>query len=193
MKGVTLRLAAPSWFDLAHVVRGRVQGRPVYVVPRASGRGPEAGADTATDSATGGAPSEIVIGATSDEKPDDRRVEAGAVFALLRDARAVVPAVDELELVEATPRARPATPDNLPIVGPSGVPGLSLATGHHRNGVLLAPLTGDAVVASLAGRPMAASVAAVDAGRFTPRADHRPTTDLTADPTTTAISTARAR
>ncbi|ROS78996.1 glycine oxidase ThiO [Cellulomonas sp. PhB143] len=164
VKGLTLRLDAPAWFDLDHVVRGRVQSRAVYVVPRAPG----------TDPGTGAPRREVVIGASSEEKPDDRRAEAGAVFALLRDARALLPAVDELALVEITPRARPATPDNLPFVGASGVPGLVLATGHHRNGVLLAPITGDAVVATLTGGALPGSVAAVDPRRLTDRTP-RPT------------------
>ncbi|MGO3431607.1 MAG: FAD-dependent oxidoreductase, partial [Cellulosimicrobium funkei] len=78
---------------------------------------------------------------------------AGGVFALLRDARALLPGIDEAALVEVTPRGRPATPDNLPLVGPTDVPGLHLATGHGRNGILLAPLTADAVVAGLGGLP----------------------------------------
>ncbi len=62
-------------------------------------------------------------GATTEENPDDRRATAGGVFALLRDARALLPGIDEAALVEVTPRARPATPDNLPLVGPTDVPG----------------------------------------------------------------------
>ncbi|PJJ77182.1 glycine oxidase [Sediminihabitans luteus] len=153
VKGLTLRLDAEPWFDLDHVVRGRVQGRPVYVVPRAP----------RPDGTR-----EVVVGATSDEKPDDRRAEAGGVFALLRDARAVLPALDELALVEVTPRVRPTSPDNLPYLGESGVAGLVLATGHHRNGVLLAPVTAAAVDAVLTGSPPPDAVAAVDPARFAP-------------------------
>ncbi|WP_265520704.1 glycine oxidase ThiO [Oerskovia flava] len=150
--GQTLRLDAPD-LDLAHVVRGIVQGRPVYVVPRLAG--PDGRR-------------EVVVGATSEERPDDRRATAGGVFALLRDARVLVPGIDEAALVDVTPRGRPTTPDNLPLLGPTAVPGLVLATGHHRNGVLLAPLTAAALDALLAGRPLPASVAAVDPGRFDP-------------------------
>lgn len=138
VKGQTLRLDAGPDLALEHVVRGLVQGRPVYVVPRdPEPAGPRAGHR------------EVVVGATTEENPDDRRATAGGVFALLRDARALLPGIDEAALVEVTPRARPATPDNLPLVGPTDVPGLHLATGHGRNGILLAPLTADAVVAGL--------------------------------------------
>ncbi|WP_343035662.1 glycine oxidase ThiO [Isoptericola sediminis] len=140
VKGQTLRLQTDPDLAPRHVVRGLVQGRPVYVVGRSPAtEGPWAGH------------CEIVVGATTEENPDDRRATAGGVFALLRDARALLPAIDEAALVEVTPRARPATPDNLPLVGPTHVPGLHLATGHHRNGILLAPLTAEIVVAGLTG------------------------------------------
>jgi glycine oxidase len=153
VKGQTLRLDAPPWFTLDHVVRGIVQGRPVYVVPRTPG--PDGRR-------------EVVVGATSEEHPDDRRATAGGVFALLRDARALLPGLDELALVEVTPRVRPGTPDNLPLLGPTTVPGLVLATGHYRNGVLLAPVTGSAIDAILAGEPLPEAVAAIDPMRFSP-------------------------
>ncbi|MET4225472.1 glycine oxidase ThiO [Oerskovia enterophila] len=153
VKGQTLRLDAPAWFTLDHVVRGIVQGRPVYVVPRTPG--PDGHR-------------EVVVGATSEEHPDDRRATAGGVFALLRDARALLPGLDELALVEVTPRVRPGTPDNLPFLGPTTVPGLVLATGHYRNGVLLAPVTGAAIDAVLAGEPVPSAVAAIDPLRFSP-------------------------
>lgn len=153
VKGQTLRLDAPAWFTLDHVVRGIVQGRPVYVVPRTPG--PDGHR-------------EVVVGATSEEHPDDRRATAGGVFALLRDARALLPGIDELALVEVTPRVRPGTPDNLPLLGRTCVPGLVLATGHYRNGVLLAPVTGAAIDAVLAGEPLPPPVAAIDPLRFSP-------------------------
>lgn len=155
VSGTTLRLdarAAP-WFAGLPVLRGTVQQRPVYVVPRRSG--------------------EVVVGATSDEGAAPDGTRAGDVFALLRDARALVPGVDELPLVDVTTRARPATPDHLPLVGPSGVPGLLLATGHHRNGVLQTPLTAAALDALLTGAPVPDAAAACDPRRLlTP--SHRP-------------------
>ena len=70
---------------------------------------------------------------------------AGAVHDLLRDAIEVVPGVTELELVQTLARPRPGTPDNAPILGASRMPGLVLACGHYRNGVLLTPVTADAL------------------------------------------------
>jgi glycine oxidase len=110
---------------LARTVRGIVRGSSVYLVPRRSG--------------------ELVIGATQEELGADVRVTAGGVWELLRDARTLVPGITELELVEAVAGLRPGTPDNAPVLGPSQLPGLVLATGHFRSGVLLAPVTADII------------------------------------------------
>ena len=72
-------------------------------------------------------------------------MRAGAVRELLRDARTLVPGVDELELVETMAALRPGSPDNAPIIGRTRIDGLIVATGHYRNGVLLTPLTADLV------------------------------------------------
>jgi len=146
VKGQVLRLDSSGHpdFTLDHVVRGFVQSRSIYLVPRADG--------------------EIVVGATSEEQPDDRIVTAGAVFALLRDARAMIPGLDELPLIEATARARPGSPDNLPLVGASAVDGLVVATGHYRNGILLAPATAAAVTELISAGSIPTSAA--DPRRF---------------------------
>lgn len=130
VKGEILRLqsADPSMLP-SRTVRGSVRGRPVYLVPRSSG--------------------ELVVGATMQEAGFDTSVRAGAIADLLEAAIDLVPAVAEFSVTECIARLRPATPDNAPVLGPAPVPGLHLATGHHRNGVLLAPVTGDALVASL--------------------------------------------
>lgn len=148
--GTTLRLDARGtpWFAGLPVVRGVVQHRPVYVVPRPGG--------------------EVVVGATSDERDPVGGTRAGDVFALLRDARALVPGLDELPLVDVTTRDRPASRDHLPLVGPSGVRGLALATGHHRNGVLLTPLTAAVVDALLTGTPAPDVAPACDPRRLVP-------------------------
>lgn len=153
VRGQTVRLDAAPGGAPAHVVRGLVQGRPVYVVPRAP----------RPDGTC-----EVVVGATSDEGPDDGRPTAGGTFALLRGARALLPALDEAAVVDQTSRARPGTPDNLPLVGPTDVPGLLLATGHHRNGILLAPVTAEAVVALLTGAPPSDALRVADPRRFDP-------------------------
>ena len=92
---------------------------------------------------------EVVIGATVEERGFDTRVTADGVYRLLQAAWEVLPDVAELELVETAARLRPGTPDNCPIIGAGALEGLVWATGHHRNGVLLAPLTADAIVRSL--------------------------------------------
>jgi glycine oxidase len=92
----------------------------------------------------------VVLGATVEEQGFDTAVTAGGVYRLLEAAWEVLPEVGELELVEAHAGLRPGTPDNRPLVGPGELEGLVWATGHWRNGVLLAPLTGDAVAELLA-------------------------------------------
>lgn len=127
--GDILRLAVPKHLRplVTSTVRGLVHGLPVYIVPRQDGT--------------------VVIGATQREDALSDAVSAGGVYQLLRDAQALVPAVAELELLECTARARPGTPDNAPLLGrvplPAGsgahIPGLIIATGFFRHGVLLTP------------------------------------------------------
>jgi glycine oxidase len=110
---------------LGRTVRGLVRGSSVYLVPRADG--------------------ELVVGATQEELGPDTTVTAGGVWELLRDARLLIPGITEFELAQAQAGLRPGTPDNLPAIGPGAQPGLVLATGHFRGGVLLAPVTADMV------------------------------------------------
>jgi glycine oxidase len=137
VKGQLLRLRLPAGMPpmLSHTVRATVRGTDVYLVPRADG--------------------ELVVGATSEERGPDRTVTAGAVHDLLHDAMTVLPVTSELILAEACVGLRPGTTDNGPVVGATGVAGLLVATGHYRNGILLSPVTADAVVACLAGQPPA--------------------------------------
>jgi glycine oxidase len=147
VKGQILRLrSGPSVPVIGRAVRAMAQGRAVYLVPRASG--------------------EVVVGATMEERGADTTVTAGAVYDLLRAAVAVVPEVAELELSEAMARLRPGSPDNGPILGAGSTPGLFLATGHFRNGILLAPLTADALFDALSGRAIAGPAAAFSPQRF---------------------------
>jgi glycine oxidase len=118
----------------------------VYLVPRPDGR--------------------LIVGATVEELGFDTRVTAGGVLELLREAYRVVPDVAELELEEASAGLRPGTSDNAPLVGPTGTPGLLWATGHYRNGILLAPITAAAVVAHLANEEPPPDFEAADPGRF---------------------------
>ena len=113
------------------VARHILASERVYLVPRADGR--------------------LVIGATVEEMGFDTAVTAGGVHELLREAYRLLPDVAEMELVGATAGLRPGTPSNLPLVGPGAIEGLVLATGHYRNGILLAPLAAQAVAEMLSG------------------------------------------
>jgi glycine oxidase len=107
-----------------------VASERVYLVPRPDGR--------------------LIVGATVEEAGFDTAVTAGGVHELLREAYRLLPEVAEMELVEAAAGLRPGTPDNLPLVGPSPVDGLLWATGHFRNGILLAPLAANQIADRLA-------------------------------------------
>jgi glycine oxidase len=116
-----------------------------------------------------------VVGATQEELGSDTRVTAGGVWELLRDARAIVPGITELELAEAVAGLRPGTPDNAPVLGPSALPGLMLATGHFRGGVLLAPVTADVVAECLVTGQLPVLAQPFTARRFRPVRDARET------------------
>jgi glycine oxidase len=103
----------------------------VYLVPREDGR--------------------LIVGATVEEMGYDTAVTAGGVHELLREAYRLLPDVAEMELVDAIAGLRPGTPSNLPLVGRGAIDGLVLATGHFRNGILLAPLAAQAIVDVLEG------------------------------------------
>lgn len=125
VKGQVLRLRPvdPALPRPRRVVRGYVDGRTVYLVPREDG--------------------EVVVGATSEER-SDLDVTAQAVRDLLDRALAVVPGLAGYVLAEARAGLRPGTPDNAPVIGELR-PGVLAATGHYRHGVLLAPLTADLI------------------------------------------------
>src|SRR4029077_21015228 len=108
-----------------------------------------------------------IVGATSEEQGFDTAVTAGGVHELLREAYRLLPDVAEMELVAATAGLRPGTPDNLPLIGPGAIEGLILATGHYRNGILLAPLTAAAIAAVLDGEQLPEAVAPAHPARLT--------------------------
>ena len=146
VKGEILRLrhrpGAPP--PPRRVIRARVHGRPLYLVPRADG---------------------IVVGATQYEAGFDTAVTVAGVRDLIADAEAVLPALGEYELAEAAAGSRPVTPDNLPLIG-SLSERVVAATGHGRNGMLGVPLTVDAVLALLDGADVPAEAALADPARF---------------------------
>jgi glycine oxidase len=108
---------------------------------------------------------EVVIGATVEERGFDVSVTADGVYRLLEAAYEVLPDAGELEWVEAAARLRPGTPDNGPAIG-RDERGVVWATGHYRNGILLAPVTADAVAAIVAGQEPPAVVAPFGPARF---------------------------
>jgi glycine oxidase len=108
----------------------------------------------------------VVLGATVEEQGFDTALTAGGVYRMLEAAREILPEVEELELVVVRAGLRPGTPDNAPVIGPGAVEGLFWATGHHRSGVLLAPVTARAVAEMLAGEPVPEELEAFSAQRF---------------------------
>ena len=108
----------------------------------------------------------LLVGATVEEAGFDTTVTAGGVHELLREAYRTLPEVAETELVEMRAGLRPGSPDNAPLIGPGARKGLLIATGHFRNGVLLAPATADAVAALLAGETSPVEISPFDPGRF---------------------------
>jgi glycine oxidase len=127
VKGQLLRLRDPAGAGLVSRI---VRFEGGYLVPRADGR--------------------YILGATVEERGFDLQPTVGGVHELLRDAHELVPGVSELQIEELSVGLRPGTPDNAPAIGRGGLDGLIWATGHHRNGILLAPLTAALVTGLLA-------------------------------------------
>jgi glycine oxidase len=126
VKGQILRLRDPAGPGLLQRV---VRFEGGYLVPRGDGR--------------------YVLGATVEERGFETQPTAGGVYELLRDARELVPGILELQIEELSVGLRPSTPDNVPLVGRGALAGLVWATGHHRNGILLAPLTAELLAEEL--------------------------------------------
>lgn len=182
VRGDVLRLRVPTSLLLpgednlvTRTVRAIVRGRPVYLVPR--------------DDRT------LVLGATSRED-DLAGTSAGGVLQLLQDAAEILPAVRETELIEVTTRDRPATPDDLPLLGP--VPGAEhviVSTGYHRHGILLAAWAAQRTADLIDDVPPSPAAAvhlhAVRPARFTPGAASPTIPTRTARPTAPALEEAR--
>ncbi len=163
VKGQILRLRDPAGPGLLGRV---VRFEGGYLVPRGDGR--------------------YVLGATVEERGFEAQPTAGGVYELLRDARELVPGILELRIEELSVGFRPSTPDNAPVIGSGAVDGLVWATGHHRNGILLAPLTAELLAGVLApSTPVEkghrALLSACDPARFAPGPGH-PTRTPTGPP-----------
>jgi len=118
----------PSGYDLRHVVRSR----EVYLLPRRSGR--------------------ILIGATVEEAGFDKTVQPEVIQKLHQAASSLVPSIGKAKMIEAWAGLRPGSPDGLPVLGAGSLPGTYVATGHFRNGILLAPATAAVMSELIQGR-----------------------------------------
>jgi glycine oxidase len=118
----------------------------VYLVPRGDGR--------------------LIVGGTVEERGFDTALTAGGIFALLEGAWRAVPGIEDLPIAEMWVGFRPGSRDDAPIVGPSGVEGLVIATGHHRNGILLAPVTAEAVAGYILRGEVDEAIRPFGIGRF---------------------------
>lgn len=146
VRGDILRVRSDD--PMEGTVRGWVHGEQVYAVPRRPGPG---------------SGQEVVIGATSEERDGPLAPTVEGIARLLDSARQLLPGLDRAHLVDALARDRPGTPDNRPLIGPSGSDGVLLAAGHFRHGVLLAPITAQLIADHL---DTGAVDAAVDPRRF---------------------------
>jgi glycine oxidase len=117
VKGQMLSVIAPRRDFLRHVVRGP----GAYLVPRSDGR--------------------ILIGATLEEAGFDKRTDADTIQSLHQAGANLAPELGQARMLEAWAGLRPGTPDNLPIMGATSLPGYFVAAGHFRDGILLTPIT----------------------------------------------------
>jgi glycine oxidase len=130
----------------APILRHVVWAPKAYLVPRGDGR--------------------LLIGATVEERDFDASLTAGGVFALLEGAWRTLPGIEELPVGEMWTGFRPGSRDDAPILGPSGIDGLVLATGHYRNGILLAPVTAQAIARYILSGEVAEAIQPFGLERF---------------------------
>jgi len=142
VKGQMLYLASPSRNLLKHVIRSP----EVYLVPRSDGR--------------------ILIGTTMEEAGFDRRTDVVTIQRLHRAAVALVPELRNAKILEDWAGLRPGTPDDLPILGATATPGYFVATGHFRDGILLAPITARVMAEVITGTNCQYDLAPFSPARF---------------------------
>ncbi len=128
------------------LLRHVLWGPGIYLVPRRDGR--------------------LLLGATVEEKGFDETITAGGLLTLLEAAWRLLPGLEELPLAETWVGFRPTSRDDAPILGATPLPGLFLATGQHRNGILLLPTLAEAVAAAVLGQPLPAVAQAFTLARF---------------------------
>jgi glycine oxidase len=145
VKGQMLCLAMPSREFIRHVIRTP----DVYLIPRSDGR--------------------LLIGATVEEAGFDKRTVPETIQRLHHSALKLVPKLADARILEDWAGLRPGTPDNLPILGRTEMPGYYVATGHFRDGILLAPITAEVMSAVIEGRKPDYDLAAFSPTRFQPQ------------------------
>jgi glycine oxidase len=128
VKGQMLCLAMPSRTLLKHVIRSP----EAYLIPRSDGR--------------------LLVGATVEEAGFDKRTDAATIKRLHHAALQLVPKLRDARMLEDWAGLRPGTPDALPILGTTATPGYYVATGHFRDGILLAPITAQVMASVIEGR-----------------------------------------
>jgi len=127
VKGQMLCLISPSRNLLKHVIRSP----DIYLIPRSDGR--------------------VIVGTTVEEAGFDKRTDVATIQRLHRAAVALVPELRNAKILEDWAGLRPGTPDSLPILGPTATPGYYVATGHFRDGILLAPITAQVMAEVITG------------------------------------------
>jgi glycine oxidase len=142
VKGQIVCVAMPSRNLLKHVVRSP----EAYLIPRSDGR--------------------LLVGATVEEAGFDKRTDADTIQRLHRAALALVPELRNAKTLEIWAGLRPGTPDALPILGATKTPGYYVATGHFRDGILLAPITAEVMTAVIEGRSSEYDLTPFSPGRF---------------------------
>lgn len=133
----------------APLIRHVVWAPGVYMVPRNDGR--------------------LLLGATVEDKGFDESLTAGGVLTLLEAAWRAVPGVEELPIAEMWVGHRPGSRDDAPILGPSPIAGLIYATGHHRNGILLTPITAETIARLALDETVDPAIRPFGVERFAPK------------------------
>jgi glycine oxidase len=142
VKGQMLCLLSPSHGLLKHVIRSP----EAYLIPRSDGR--------------------ILVGTTVEEAGFDKRTDVATIQRLHRAAVTLVPELRNAKILEDWAGLRPGTPDSLPILGATATPGYYGATGHFRDGILLAPVTARVMAQLIGGKTPDYKLDAFSPARF---------------------------
>jgi glycine oxidase len=142
VKGQMLCLAMPARELIQHVIRAP----EVYLIPRSDGR--------------------LLVGATVEEAGFDKRTDAATMQRFHRAAIALAPKLENAKILEDWAGLRPGTPDGLPILGVTATPGYYVATGHFRDGILLAPITAEVMSKVIEGSECGYDLTAFSPARF---------------------------